>query len=228
MVNSELSINTNPNEEAIVPQHPVIRFLAHLFSYVFHPLFIPIYVTYFLAFIHPDYFSGFSDHGKRRLLMLIIFNAVLFPAIAVLLLKGLRFIDSIFLRTQKDRIIPYIASMTFFFWTQYVLREQIYIPRILVAFMFGVFISSAAGLLFNIYFKISMHAIGVGGLVGIFMVIMQQNTMLMTWPLSLALLLAGVVCTSRMIVSDHRPKEIYSGFIVGLICQFIGAFINLQ
>ncbi len=222
-----------PIATVTVPQNPrypgsgVSVVFGQLFSYIFHPLFIPLYVTCFLAFIHPSYFSGFSVQAKEKLLLLVAINAVGFPAITVLLLKGLGFIDSIFLKTQKDRIIPYIASMTFFFWTQYVLREQHYVPRILVAFMFGVFISSSAALIANIYYKISMHAIGMGGLSGLMLVIMYQNTMLMTWPLSLAILLSGIVCTSRMIVSDHRPKEIYAGLLVGLICQFVGAAINL-
>ena len=93
--------------------------------------------------------------------------------------------------------------------------------------MFGVFISCSAALIANIYYKISMHAIGMGGLLGLFLVIAQQNTMLMTWPLSLAFLLTGLVCTSRMIVSDHRPKEIYAGLFVGFVCQVVGAVINL-
>jgi hypothetical protein len=227
MVKNELSAESTAMVN-VTSHPPLIRFFAQLFSYIFHPLFIPLYVTYFLAFVHPDYFAGFNDQNKRRLLISIAFNAVLFPAITVLLLKGVRFIDSIFLRTQKDRIIPYIATITFYFWTQWVLREQPAVPRILVAFMFGAFISSSAALIANIYSKISMHAIGMGGLVGLFLVILQQNTTLMTWPLSLAILLAGFVCTSRLIVSDHRPKEIYSGLVVGLVCQFIGGFIYLQ
>lgn len=208
-------------------QPVIVRLLAGLFSYVFHPLFIPFYITCFLIYLHPDYFTGFSSAGKQKVLILILINAVLFPGVTVLLLKGLRFIDSIHLRTQRDRIIPYIASMTFFFWTQYVLREQPYIPRVMVGLMFGVFISSAAALIANIYYKISMHAIGMGGLIGIFLVIFKENTMLMTWPLSLAFLIAGLVCSSRMIVSDHRPKEIYSGLIMGMLCQFVGALMYL-
>lgn len=204
-----------------------IRLLANFFSYLFHPIFIPLYVTWMLAFIHPNYFVGFSTMGKYKVLLLVAINAFAFPLITVLLLKGLGFINSIFLRTQKDRIIPYIASMTFFFWTQYVLREQNFVPRILVAFMFGVFISSSAALIANIYHKISMHAIGMGGMLGLFLVVMQQNTMLMTGPLTFVLLTTGIVCTARMIVSDHQPKEIYTGLVVGLICQFIGAAINL-
>ncbi len=227
MFNSELSIDGNLNRVTKSRQPVIVLFFAHFFSYVFHPLFIPFYVSWFIEFIHPSYFSGFSDAGKKRVLVMVTINAIAFPFITVILLKTLGFIDSFFLRTQRDRIIPYIASMTFFFWAQYALREQPEIPRILVAFMFGVFISSAAALIANIYFKVSMHAIGMGGLTGIFFVIMQQNSMLMTWPLSAALLIAGLVCTSRLIVSDHNPKDIYSGLLIGFICQLIGASIQL-
>lgn len=227
MFNSELSIDGNLNPVTKSRQPVIVLFFAHFFSYVFHPLFIPFYVSWFIEFIHPSYFSGFSDAGKKRVLVMVIINAIAFPFITVILLKALGFIDSFFLRTQRDRIIPYIASMTFFFWAQYALREQPEIPRILVAFMFGVFISSAAALIANIYFKVSMHAIGMGGLTGIFFVIMQQNSMLMTWPLSAALLISGLVCTSRLIVSDHNPKDIYSGLLIGFICQLIGASIQL-
>lgn len=227
MFNSELSIDGNLNPVTKSRQPVIVLFFAHFFSYVFHPLFIPFYVSWFIEFMHPSYFSGFSDAGKKRVLVMVTINAIAFPFITVILLKALGFIDSFFLRTQRDRIIPYIASMTFFFWAQYALREQPEIPRILVAFMFGVFISSAAALIANIYFKVSIHAIGMGGLTGIFFVIMQQNSMLMTWPLSAALLIAGLVCTSRLIVSDHNPKDIYSGLLIGFICQLIGASIQL-
>ena len=221
---------TIPISGAIKPtnqQPALLRFFAQMLSYVFHPLFIPFYVCWFLAYMHPSYFTGFSAAGKVRVLLMVSLNAIFFPLITVLLLKALGFLESFLAPTQKDRILLYISSMTFFFWAQYSLREQPEIPRILVAFMFGVFISSAAALMANIYFKISMHGIGMGGLVGIAFVIMQQNTMLMTWPLSITLLIAGLVCTARLICSDHSQKEIYSGLLVGFICQIIGAAIQL-
>ncbi|MFZ4056675.1 MAG: hypothetical protein ACOYKE_00990 [Ferruginibacter sp.] len=208
-------------------QSPVLSFLAKLISYVFHPVFIPLYVTWFLTYVHPGYFAGFGVEGKRRILLLVTLNAVLFPIITVLLLKGLGFIDSLFLRTQKDRIIPYIASMIFFFWTQYVLREQPQVPRVIVAFMFGVFISSSAALIANIYNKVSMHAIGVGGLIGVLLMVVYQNTMLMTLPLSVGFLIAGLVCSSRLMVSDHSHREIITGFAIGLGCQLVGAAMYL-
>lgn len=226
-MNREMFVEAERNPALGATEPPVVRFLAQVFSYLFHPLFIPLYVCWFIEFVHPSYFSGFSEAGKKRVLLQITINVFIFPALSVLLLKGLGFIDSLFLKSQRDRIIPYIASMTFFFWAQYALREQPEIPRIVVAFLFGVFISSAAALIANIYFKVSMHGIGMGGLVGIFYIIMQQNTMLMTWPLSVALLIAGLVATSRFIVSDHTQKEMYSGLLIGFLCQIIGAAIQL-
>lgn len=227
MLKSDLSFRGNDAPSGSSRHPAVLRYCAQFISVIFHPLFIPFYVCWFLAFIHPSCFAGFSVPYKSRVLLMVTVNAIAYPLITILLLKALGFIDTVFFYTQQDRILLYVTSMIFFFWAQYSLREQPEIPRILVAFMFGVFISSAAALIANIYFKISMHAIGMGGLIGIGFIIMQQNTMLMTWPLSAAFLIAGLVCTARLIVSDHTPKDIYTGLLAGFICQLIGAAIQL-
>lgn len=205
----------------------IIKLLANFFSYFFHPLFIPLYAVWFLVFVHPSYFVGYGPKEKVWILVRVCYTMVFFPLLTVLLLKGLGFIDSIFLKTQRDRIIPYIASGIFFFWAYLVFRNQPEIPSVLTSFTFAVFLSSSAALMANIYFKISMHAIGMGGLLGLCLVIMQQNTMLMTVPLSIAFFATGIVCTSRIIVSSHTPKEIYSGLLLGFICQLVAAFMYL-
>jgi hypothetical protein len=145
----------------------------------------------------------------------------------VLLLKGLGFIQSVFLHSQKDRIIPYIASTIFFFWTYNVFRQQPHYPAILTSFFFGVLITASAALLANIYFKISMHAMGVGGMLGLFLVIMVYNTMLMTWPLCIAILIAGIVCSARLLISNHSVKDIYWGLFLGVLSQLVAAVIIL-
>jgi hypothetical protein len=206
----------------------IIRGLAHLFSYIFHPLFIPLYVVAFLIFVHPSYFSGFSIYEKYRVLFSTIVNTVFFPALAILLMKRLGFIKSVFLKTQQDRIGPYLSSMIFYFnlsWTFFKMAPQLNL--ILPSFITGVFLTTVIGLLSNIYFKISMHALGMGGLLGLFLVIMTYNTMLMTWPLCIALLITGLVCTSRLMVSNHTQKEVYWGLFFGILCQLAAAVFIL-
>jgi hypothetical protein len=208
-----------------IQQPGIVKVFAHIFSYIFHPLFIPVYITWFLTKVHPSYFSGFSDYQKNWLILRVAYSMVFFPLITVLLLKALKFIDSFFLHTQKDRIIPYIACGIFFFWVYLVFRNQPNIPTVLTAFIFAVFLASSAALLANIYLKISMHAIGMGGVLGILLVVMASNTMLTTLPFSIAFLLTGLVCTSRLIVSNHQPKEIYLGLLLGIVSQIIGAAV---
>ncbi len=205
-----------PTNEAQQPA--VLRLTAQLISFVFHPLFVPLYVLTFLLYVHPSCFAGVSDRQKTGSLLSVGINTVLFPALTVLLLKGLGFISSLYLRTQRERIIPYIASGTFYFWAFWVLKNNGY-PLLFTGFMLGVFINAYAALLVNIYQKISMHAMGMGGIIGLFLVIMKSNAMLMTWPLAGALLLTGIVCTARLIISSHEPREVYTGLLLGVVCQ---------
>ena len=217
------------NGQAYKQQHgAAIKFFGHLFSFLFHPLFIPLYVIWFILSFHPSYFSGFSALLKTRILLITALNTVFFPAFAILLMKGLGFIKSVFLHTQQDRIGPYLSSMIFYFWAARIFfKFEPQLPLVLASFMTGVFLTTVAGLLTNIYFKISMHAMGCGGLLGIFLVIMNSNSMLMTWPLCIAILITGIVCTARLIVSNHTPREIWLGLIIGLLCQFITAAVVL-
>ena len=204
-----------------------LKLPAIVLSYVFHPIFIPLYAAVFIVYIHPSYFSGFSAASKLKTILILMQNAVFYPLFCVLLLKGVGFIESVFLRTQRDRIIPYIAAGIFFFWAFLVFKQQPAFPRILPSFMLGVFLASSAALLANIYFKISMHAIGLGGLVSIFMLIANTNSMLMTWPLAAALLITGLVSSARLLITDHTPKDIYSGLIIGWLAQQAAAIILL-
>ena len=209
-------------------QHIIVKIFAHFFSVVFHPLFIPFYVVAFLVYWHPSYFSGISYQVKLKLLLTMVLNTVFYPAFALLVMKGLGFVKSLFLHTQQDRIGPYLANMIFYFWMARVFfKFQPELTPVLASFMTGVFLTTAVALIANIFYKISMHAIGCGGMVGIFIIIMNSNSMLMTWPLSIALLITGIVCTSRLIVSNHTQKEIYMGLVVGLICQFAAAIVIL-
>lgn len=201
----------------------IIKWGAHLFSFIFHPLFIPLIAAWFLAYIQPGYFTGIPPHDKFKIMIQVGFNTIFYPAVTILLLKAVGFIKSIFLKTQRERIIPYITSNIFYFWMFLVFRNQSEIPVILTGFMFGVFLASSAGLLANIYFKVSMHALGVGALCGLMLIIIFSGFSYANFLMSmLVFIITGLVCTSRMIVSDHRPLEIYAGLIVSVMCQLIG------
>jgi len=200
----------------------LLRIPAKIISYLFHPLFIPTYIFIFLIWQFPYEFSGITLWKLKMRLFGVFWWTAFFPAFAVFLLWRLKFSESIFLRTQKDRIIPFLVSMFFYWWMYYLSRNFTDQPEVLKFFYFGIFISTSFGVIINNYIKISLHGMAMGGALAAMILFAFFYHAQITLAISITLLLTGIVCTSRLLVSDHTNAEIYIGLIVGIICQLIG------
>ncbi|HZE83958.1 MAG TPA: hypothetical protein VE035_06585 [Puia sp.] len=197
-----------------------IRLLAQFFSYIFHPLFVSSYVMAFLLFVHPYAYTGYDHKIKMfKFLHVFVFNA-LFPAFSVFLLWRLQFIRSIHLRTVKERIIPYLIAMIFYWWTWNVFKNQDNPPGA-IHFFLGSFLAVCGAWMCNIYFKISMHTVAMGGAMMFFFLFSVQDDYASGMYVSLAVLVTGIVCTARLICSDHTRFEVWSGVFIGILSQWI-------
>lgn len=208
-----------------LPQPAYLRALARFFSYVFHPLFISVYVAAYLIYVHPYSFAVLGEKEKLLRMISVFVITVFFPAVTVLLLWRLQFADSIFLRTQKERIIPYVASIIYFFWAFFVTRNLPGTPQIMSFFFLGSFLSVSAALMANNYFKISMHSLAVGGATMYLLLLGLYSGEPMGVPIAVATLITGIVCTSRFVVSDHYPFEVYWGLALGAASQMVAYYI---
>jgi len=223
MEENEASIEMLPAAHNYTWSAPV-RVFGHIISYIFHPLFIPSYITAYLVYIDPYAFVGLNDRLKMYRLVSVIFSTAFLPLFSVMLMKQLGFIQSIFLRTQKDRIIPYIVCMIFYFWAWYV-SKNIHDSSAHTAMLLAVFLSCIAGMMANIYYKISMHGIAAGALLVLFIWMAFNGAVAGGAYLSIVILITGLVCTARFIVSDHSGFEVYSGLMVGALCQLVAIAI---
>ncbi len=208
-----------------VRQPAPVRFFAHLFSYVFHPLFVPSYIAFFLLYVHPYVFSDSDPKTKMLRGISVVLLTAFFPAFAVFLLKQLDFIQSVLLKTRKERIIPYVISMFFYFWIFYVSINLSDSPFLFKVMLLGVFLACIVAYMANIYYKVSMHAVAMGGLVTFFLILSLRGGYFMGSYLSLAILIAGGVCTSRLVISDHHPFDVYSGFFMGVFSQGVALWV---
>ncbi|WP_315819238.1 hypothetical protein [Paraflavitalea speifideaquila] len=98
----------------------------------------------------------------------VFFSSGFLPTFSVFLMQRLGFVQSIFLRTQRERIIPYAAAIIFYFWIWYVFRNQQKAPIFFVQFLLGSFLAVCSAWMWNIRLKVSMHGTAVGGLVMFF------------------------------------------------------------
>jgi hypothetical protein len=204
-----------------------LRIPAKIISWLFHPLFIPTYVFAFLVYQFPFEFMGITVWKLELRFFMVFWWTAFFPAFVVFLLWQLKFSDSIFLRTQKERIVPFIVTMIFYWWMYYLSRNFKDQPEVLKFFFFGIFISTSLGVIINNYIKISLHAMAMGGALAAIILFAFFYETQITLAISISVLLTGIVCTSRLLVSDHTNAEIYSGLFVGIICQVIGYWFAL-
>ena len=204
------------------PQQPAgIRAAAKIISYIFHPVFVPVYIVWFLLFIHPWLFAGFTNRDKILVMLQAFVMFTFFPVVTVLLLKALKFINSFHLVAQKDRIIPLVACGVWYFWIWYVWRNLPEYPKPAIQFALAIWISASLGLMANIIMKVSLHAISMGVLISFILLLGLSQELNFGIYISAAILITGLVCTSRFIISDHTQKEVYGGLSAGIISMLI-------
>ena len=200
-------------------QPKIVKYIAHLLSYVLHPLFIPTYFFLFLMQVLPFEFVGITEWQLKMRLFSVAWLTAFFPAFAVFLLWRLKLSDSIFLRTQKERIIPYVITMFFYWWMYYLSRNFTDQPIALKFFFLGIFVASAIGMTVNNFMKVSLHAMGIAGLTtAVIIVSIFYPVNNAVWVL-LAIFLSALVISARLVVSDHTKKELIVGLSIGVVTQ---------
>jgi hypothetical protein len=220
-MSTRLVIDSSNQLKELKDQAPAVRLLAKVISYVFHPLFIPAYIILFLLYVHPSVFAGFPPEKKLLVFLQSLLPYIVLPIVTVLLLKALNFIHTVFLVTQRDRIIPYIACNLWYFWIAYVWYNQPDYPKEIVTLAIMIFIASVIGQLANIYIKISMHAIATGVMVSFVVFLAMTDSSGAGLYISVALIIAGLICSARFIAGRHTQKEIYSGLLAGPVALFV-------
>lgn len=202
-----------------------VRVASEIVSIVFHPLFIPVYLTALVLFDHPLLFAGYDDGRKLRLLATIVVNLTFLPAVTVFLSWRLGFVSGMDLKTQKDRIIPLAAAMIFYFWCWFVLRNFLEIPEVFRNFLLGSFLTIIAGWLANISYKVSLHALGAGGMIAFLFILLFSAEGGSAWYVAAGLLVGGLVSTARLLSGTHNPFEIYTGIFIGCLCQVVAIYV---
>lgn len=200
--------------------------VARLISIIFHPIFVAFATAYLVYYLEKASYVSIENKYPLWLGYLFI-NLVLFPLISTLLMKALGFISSITMKEPKDRIIPLIATMIFYFWAYNVSKNVTpEVPLFLRSFLLGSFWGIIMIFIINIFFKISMHTSAIGGTLGILLLMIFYSKVDILPLMFVAILLAGIIGTSRLILKEHIPFELLLGYVIGLLVQ-IGAYIFL-
>jgi hypothetical protein len=75
------------------------------------------------------------------------------------------------------------------------------------------------------FWKISVHSLGIGGIVGILLIISSMvPESPVNYLLLAAILISGIVLSARLKLQAHTQAQVYVGFLLGLFISFMIIF----
>ncbi len=199
-----------------------------IISVVFHPMLMATYGCLLLFFgirdTVYDYLTASSIKWKISAIVFIF--SFVFPVINIYILHRMGRIRSFSLSRQDERGFPYLMTSLFYFGLYYLLMD-INIWNSLKVFIVGAGLAIVLTALVNTRFKISAHMVGLGGLLGVLVSVSALIRFDMTLFYMIVIVVAGVTATARLYLGEHRPVQIYTGFLLGFAVQ-AGLFFVLQ
>lgn len=211
-------------------------FFSRLVSSIFHPIFVLNYALVLLYLVNPYLFGLQDDKQKGLLFISVFFLSVFFPLFTILVLKLVGFIDSIEIKDRKQRVMPLVITAIFYLWLFINIRQNSIVPSAFAIFVLGATIALFIAFFINNFSKISLHTVGMGGFVAMILLIrsyfsyqvfyftlgpLGKYSVSLDFLLFFAIVAAGLVGTSRLHLNAHRKQDVYMGYLVGFLGQFI-------
>ena len=198
-----------------------LRFLAQLASWLFHPLLMPV-LGFFLFFQFPTYLQLiYSPQDRVSLLVLLASTTFLVPSLTTLLFVIIFRLNDLQLPDAKTRRLPLLATAIYYSVGYYLIKVKIPLPLPLQLYFLGALLAVVLNMLINRYYKISSHAIGVGGLFGGVLSFMYLFHIGQVGILVSCAFLMGIIATSRLYLQSHTPFQVYLGLLLGFLCEFL-------
>ena len=196
--------------------------IAKGFSAVFRPSFYPTVGTVILLSF--TYLSIFPWAFKVWILALVYIFTYAMPTLGIFIYRRLHGWSRFELRKRHKRAIPYIINICCYLCLMHILAVT-HMPHFLMAIVSISLLIQCACVVVNLWWKVSMHSAGAGGVIGALVAYSALFGFNPIWWLSLAIFVAGCVMTSRMVLRQHTLGQVLGGTLIGIICGIVGTIL---
>lgn len=186
---------------------------ARALSGFFRPQYFP--VAGFVVLFQCTYLALLPLAFKALVLLLIVLGTLFLPRLTIRFWRHMNGFSLLHLRRQRHRYFPYLVHILYYAFTLHILH-RFHLP----AYMSGILVASlliqVTCAFVNLRWKISMHCAAAGGVVGALVAYSFLFAFDPTTWLCLAILLCGLVGSSRMLLRQHTLGQVLAGTLLGI------------
>jgi hypothetical protein len=158
---------------------------------------------------------------EHKILMVVFLSTYIIPVFFLFILKRRKTIDDFHLKTIKERRFPILFFTILTLLLGFRLLELNVINLLAYSFISSALALTIVFILLFMKLKTSLHTIAIGGLIGFLMVISYHYEIRLLILLLVFFLLFGIIATARLKLKAHTTTEVYLGFLIGVISQFL-------
>jgi hypothetical protein len=210
--------------------------LANILSAVLHPLLMPTMASAILFYWASPAFQlldtinessnvhilGVSLSVKAGLLLLIFNFTYLIPVYLIYVLYRFGSLKSLKMETLAERRQPYLlTTIVYTLVTLFFAFKVVQVPELTVLQGAITFAVAMVGYI-SLYWQISAHATGIGGVVGTILIMaFKFGIPTLLYPTLWCILLAGWLCAARLHLNAHTTDQIGAGFSLGFLSSVL-------
>lgn len=204
----------------------VLDLVAKVFSVAFQPILMPIFCMVLIM-----QFNGFmnqqhTEEARLYLYAICIAFTIIFPILIFAIFYKLGLVTDVNLTKRKERVIPFYLSIILFGVFYYLVRYDANYQPILFPIIFGCLASTFIANNITMFWKISIHCLGISGVLGAVCGLSYQTGI--QHPI-IIILLASVVLiigVSRVVLKRHTTAQVIAGTSLGFLGTFLSTVFN--
>ncbi len=167
----------------------------------------------FILFYSGLYITMLPHEAKQLIVLIVALGTLALPLAMVSFFKMSHFISNFYISDRRERVLPLIIS-AILYYIAYRVLHMLHTPYIVQKFILASTVAIFLTSIISMRWKISIHGVGIGGIMGMFGALSMVSTSMLPFFL-ISILLAGVVGYARIRLNAHTPAQVYAGILLG-------------
>ena len=191
--------------------------LSKFISILLHPIFMPLLALYLTLQSIPSIGLAISPY-LNFMYGIIISCTIVFPLLTIYFLIKSGKVSSLEISDHKERSLPLFRAVIWMLLGLYMLNNILFYAPIIKAEVIGAILIMLIAAIISKFWKISLHLLGIGGIVGVFIALQIINGGVL-YLLLIFILLSGILGVARIDQKAHNHAQVYAGFLLGVCIE---------